>query len=273
MTISIYIPTHNRRTLLERAVTSIQNQTYGDFEVIIVDDASSDDTEEYLSRLTLSDTRFKYIKNEKPLGACASRNIAINRATGRYITGLDDDDFFAENRLRNLFDLRHLLDEYSFISTATNLFFDKEISNHKVSFNSEEILGLDSLSKFNSVGNQVFTLTTRIRSLNGFDECLSSWQDYDMWLRLVENFGSGCNSRDESYWMDVIPQRNRISNNKNKINGIKLFLEKHSSVLERKMSSKYQAFICVKSNGELKANINVNKYYYCFYYLFYSLKL
>ena len=86
--ISVYIPTYNRLELLKRAVQSVQNQTYKNFEIIIVDDNSSDGTQDFLVGLAKVDSRIRYFFKDKNSGACVSRNIAINLAQGELITGL-----------------------------------------------------------------------------------------------------------------------------------------------------------------------------------------
>ena len=96
--ITVYIPTHNRSILLKRAVDSVLRQTYENFEIIICDDGSSDNTADYLVDLASRDHRVKFIRNNEPKGACFSRNRCIELAKGEFITGLDDDDEFVENR-------------------------------------------------------------------------------------------------------------------------------------------------------------------------------
>lgn len=95
--ISIYIPTHNRIELLKKAINSVLEQTYTNWELIVVNDASTDNTEEYLKKISSSDSRIRYFTNETPKGACYSRNIAIKNSSGKYITGLDDDDVFTKD--------------------------------------------------------------------------------------------------------------------------------------------------------------------------------
>jgi glycosyltransferase involved in cell wall biosynthesis len=102
--ISVYIPTYNRLELLKRAVQSVQNQTYKNFEIIIVDDNSSDGTQDFLVGLAKVDSRICYFFKDKNSGACVSRNIAINLAQGELITGLDDDDYFLPHRLEFFLD-------------------------------------------------------------------------------------------------------------------------------------------------------------------------
>jgi len=88
--ISVISPTYNRAHLITRAVHSVLNQTYQDFEYIVVDDASTDNTEEVIKGF--KDERIKYIKHEKNRGPSAARNTGIKAAKGEYIGFLDSDD-------------------------------------------------------------------------------------------------------------------------------------------------------------------------------------
>ncbi|WP_158650917.1 glycosyltransferase family 2 protein, partial [Acinetobacter indicus] len=97
--VTVYIPTYNRLELLQRAVKSVQEQTYHNLEIIIVDDCSTDGTHEYLEKVSKEDKRVRYFLKEKNSGACVSRNIAIKNSKGEFITGLDDDDYFERNRI------------------------------------------------------------------------------------------------------------------------------------------------------------------------------
>ncbi|MBI5402029.1 MAG: glycosyltransferase family 2 protein [Ignavibacteriae bacterium] len=90
--VSVIIPTRNRYSLLARAIESVINQRYNNLEIIIINDASDDDTsrvvEEYRNRFK----RFIYICNEKRYGGAETRNIGMRNASGKYIAFLDDDD-------------------------------------------------------------------------------------------------------------------------------------------------------------------------------------
>ncbi|WP_137468966.1 glycosyltransferase family 2 protein, partial [Escherichia coli] len=87
--VSIYISTYNRVNKLKRAIFSVLKQDYTNIEIIVCDDASNDGTEEFMNDLVKFDNRVLYIRNTSNLGACATRNNAINVATGKFITGLD----------------------------------------------------------------------------------------------------------------------------------------------------------------------------------------
>ncbi|PLL70465.1 hypothetical protein CWN62_29695, partial [Klebsiella pneumoniae] len=87
--VTIYIPTYNRLELLKRALNSVVNQTYKNLEIIVVDDNSSDGTQEFLKNFSKKDPRVSYILKTDNSGACVSRNLAIDKANGLFITGLD----------------------------------------------------------------------------------------------------------------------------------------------------------------------------------------
>lgn len=99
--ISVVMPAYNAEHYIAEAIDSILNQTYSDFELIIVNDGSQDKTEEIV--LSYSDDRIKYLKNETNLGICKTLNKGINVAKGRYIARMDSDDISLPSRLGTQF--------------------------------------------------------------------------------------------------------------------------------------------------------------------------
>src|SRR3954463_15965686 len=97
--ISIYLPTRNRRILLERAIRSVLGQTYLNFELIVVNDGSTDQTMSFLDQVKQDDPRVVPIHMQTSIGPSAARNVAIRMASGALVTGLDDDDEFASDRI------------------------------------------------------------------------------------------------------------------------------------------------------------------------------
>ena len=95
--VTVVIATYNRADLLPRAVNSVLAQTYSDFELIIVDDCSTDGTDAVLQQLP--DPRIHHIRHESNRGAAAARNTGIAYARGEYVAFLDDDDECTPNRL------------------------------------------------------------------------------------------------------------------------------------------------------------------------------
>lgn len=95
--VSVIIPTYNRRQLIERSVKSVLSQTYQDFEIIIVDDGSTDNTEEAVANI--KGKRIKYIRHDKNKGEAAARNTGIKAAGGEYIASHDSDDEWLPEKL------------------------------------------------------------------------------------------------------------------------------------------------------------------------------
>lgn len=95
---SIVLPTYNRAHMLPGALSTVVRQTFTDYEVLIVDDGSVDDTPEMIKAWT-KDPRFKYTRVPKNIGNMACRNMALEMATGTWITNIDSDDFWTLDRL------------------------------------------------------------------------------------------------------------------------------------------------------------------------------
>ena len=88
--VSVIIPTHNRASLVNRAVRSVLDQTYVHFELIVVDDASTDNTQDVIN--SFADIRIVYVRHSENRGVSAARNTGIKAAQNKYISFLDDDD-------------------------------------------------------------------------------------------------------------------------------------------------------------------------------------
>lgn len=93
--ISVIIPTYNRKNQISECLNSIFMQSYKNFEIIIVDDCSTDGTEEYIKN-TILDERVRYIKNDKNSGAGVSRKNGFINSNGEYLVFMDDDDFYID---------------------------------------------------------------------------------------------------------------------------------------------------------------------------------
>ena len=95
--ISIVIPTYNRAHLVPRALSSVLAQSFVDWELILVDDGSEDNTEEVVQEF-LGDSRIKYLRKENS-GSADSRNVGVNHSTGEFLAFLDSDDVWEPNKL------------------------------------------------------------------------------------------------------------------------------------------------------------------------------
>lgn len=211
--VTVYIPTFNRLDLLKRAVESVRQQTYQNLEIIIVDDCSTDGTQDYLAQLANEDQRVRYFLKDKNSGACVSRNIAIENATGEFITGLDDDDYFLKDRLNNFIKNKHFLDNYKFIASRYFYNIENKIKKSKLESLKPEIIQAKDLLSINYVNNQIFTKTEVLRN-HKFNINLPAWQDLYTWYSILKNSDKAIIIRDYSYVMDMSHSHERISNKK-----------------------------------------------------------
>ncbi|PML20708.1 hypothetical protein BCT82_03645 [Vibrio breoganii] len=212
--VSVYICTYNRAALLKRAVESVLKQDYTHFEIVICSDNSSDSTDNVIEELKEKHNNIKYYKLDENSGACTARNKAIQNCVGEYITGLDDDDFFEVNRLSTFIENRGMLENYSFLTSSYRY---KTRNRVKDILTDKDVFTMDNIIVGNRVGNQVFTLRNRITQVGGFDEALPAWQDYELWLRLIVNFGPAIRVPSSTYTIDVSHEHERISKSTHKI--------------------------------------------------------
>ncbi|WP_298222203.1 glycosyltransferase family 2 protein [Flavobacterium sp.] len=102
--VSIITPTYNSEKFIAETITSAQNQTYSNWEMIIVDDCSTDQTEPIVLQFAASDNRIKFYKLHKNAGAGVARNQAVSMAAGTYIAFLDSDDLWKPEKLQKQID-------------------------------------------------------------------------------------------------------------------------------------------------------------------------
>lgn len=101
--ISVILPAYNREKFIEDCITSVLNQTYTDFEVLVVDDGSEDSTVEIVERLKNKDSRIKLIQASHK-GVSSARNLALENAKGAYIFFMDSDDYIHPDLLKILYE-------------------------------------------------------------------------------------------------------------------------------------------------------------------------
>jgi glycosyltransferase involved in cell wall biosynthesis len=270
--VSVYIPTRNRSALLRRAVDSVLEQTYPDIEVLICDEASTDDTAEVVADYARRyPGKFTYLRNDTPQGACRARNRCIEHAVGTYVTGLDDDDLFHPQRIEGLVDLyrRH---KPSFACSRFRYFqASKQIAPLRARRYADgelakvDTLTLPALLYANLAGNQVLTELTRMRALGGFDESMPSWQDYDMWIRLADQFGPAVRTRPLLSFVDDDRTRARIRNSSKRAEGSERFIVKHAGLMNADQKRNHRNIQYVMNRqrpslGEIVRNVSLGGY-------------
>ena len=180
---SIVIPTYNRADLLRDTLVSIQNQSFEDFEVIIVDDGGKDHTEQVVAEL--NDTRFKYHWKENGERARA-RNYGIRKSTGKYISFHDSDDILYPNHLHIVYEFIRNNPKAKFIATG----------RQNIDENGAQILGSttpnpvrpnDSLIYGNYLSCLGVFIISGLLKENRFleDDDLLLSEDWHLWLRIA----------------------------------------------------------------------------------------
>jgi glycosyltransferase involved in cell wall biosynthesis len=216
--VSIYLPTHNRRRLLERAVDSVLNQTYRNIELIVVNDGSTDDTSLFLHEKCQLDQRLIPITKPTSLGPSKSRNIAVMAAKGTFITGLDDDDEFTPDRIARFVDYWDALTPAS--SKLVCLFSQSLFVGNgraEVTCDRKDHVQFLDLFSHNYIGNQIFCFREDLIATGLFDENLNAWEDLDLFMRLLNRSGEARLLDAPTYVCDVSKDRARISRNEPRI--------------------------------------------------------
>lgn len=223
--ISVILTSYNRVELLKRAINSVLKQSYNNFELIIIDDFSELNTQKILDEYEGFDERITIFRMKNNSGANVCRNKGISLATGKFYTGLDDDDFFHPDRLSILSNAFE--DDYSFVCDNYLVQDGKKL---KKRFNSGvKVFSADDLAKINQAGNQIFTYLERIRKITGFDENLKRLQDQDTWYRLSLEFGKFQRIDNASYVMDTSHEISRITKSNKEYDSYLAFYNKHET--------------------------------------------
>lgn len=184
------MPTYNNGAFLDTAVNSVLKQTIRDFELIIVDNFSTDNTSKIIRNF--KDKRIKYFKFKNKGIIAASRNLGISKSKGKYLAFIDSDDKWYENKLEvclNYFKVNskflfHLMDTkkdnkiyYNKKIIKNNIFdFKKILLNGNVIATSSVVLKKDLITKFGSFSE---------------NENIVTAEDFELWLRILKSCNTG----------------------------------------------------------------------------------
>jgi glycosyltransferase involved in cell wall biosynthesis len=191
--VSVVIPTHNRWTLLSLALAGALGQEDVDFEVVVVDDGSADETPRRLAEL--DEPRLRVLRHETPQGVARARNAGIGEAAGEWVAFLDDDDVWSPRKLRAQLDAARPQDASFVYGTAMVLNERRWPVRTHFPPPPEKLDRLLLLT--NPIGGpSTFMAKTKlVRDVGGFDERFSALADWDLLLRLSQQ-GRGAACRD-----------------------------------------------------------------------------
>lgn len=249
--VSAIITTHNRKDLVLKAIESVENQTYSNIELIVVDDASSADNMHYLETLAV-EKRFVYVfipQNESK-GGNHARNVGIQNSNGEYIAFLDDDDEWMPEKIEKQVLYLEQHKECSIVHCGIAREYDFETVEHS---------DLATLSEGDCRSiiwwkHALFTSSMMVRreifdEIGFFDENLRYWQDYEFFIRAFEVSDLGVVREELVLYRVISSDKNRLTNN---LDGwkkaVEYIEEKHSNKiarLDKEQLKLHQQDVCI----------------------------
>lgn len=180
--VSIIMPSYNTGRFIFESIESVRNQTYTNWELLIVDDNSSDNTDLVISKI--EDSRIKYTKSKMNKGAAYSRNLALRNAKGKWIAFLDSDDLWNPDKLEK--QIKFMVEnEYSFSCTKRSV-VDEESNVIRQTTSSPKRVGKTLMYMYCWLGCLAVMYDRETVGLIQVDERLKKNNDYAMWLKIVE---------------------------------------------------------------------------------------
>ena len=188
--ISIIVPTYNRADFVPAAIDSVLAQTYSPFEVVVIDDASIDDTAARMQRFA-SDARISFLRNDRNVGIAPTRNRGIAASSGPYIALLDSDDVWLDRTKLEAQVARMVADpECALIGTdATVIDRDGRVTGSIRNMTSDAAIRRTLFVKNQFVTSSVMIRRAALDAVGVFDEAFGMMmEDYELWLRIARRF-------------------------------------------------------------------------------------
>ncbi|MDQ6891352.1 MAG: glycosyltransferase [Acidobacteriota bacterium] len=233
-TVSVVIPTYNRANLVGAAIVSVLEQSFQDFEIVVVDDASTDHTEAVVQRFR--DVRIKFVRQSANRGDAAARNRGVAGSTGEFVAFLDDDDEWLPEKLR--LQLQALADGSSALGGVHTGRYIIDRESGKVT---RELAPSGADKEWRISTSSILLKRRCLNEAGPFDEDNPFSSDFDMWLRIL--------SRYQLVYIDQPLVRayvhgNRLSTNIAKmIKGEEAILRKHGALFVRDSKSYSHHFL------------------------------
>lgn len=178
-TVSVVIPLYNKEKWIEKTLSSVLNQSFTDWEAIIVDDGSTDRSVEVVEKFILKNPgNWVLIKNQNA-GQCRTRNSGIARATGEYVAFLDADDIWSRNKMSDQVQVLRNNSDVSLVISPYLIFSDSnKTTHHRLVLHKNTKVLLNRWLRMQGYGagteSTGMTRTSLLREIGGFDENLST---------------------------------------------------------------------------------------------------
>lgn len=185
--VSIVMPAYNAARTIRDSITSVQAQTFQDWELIVIDDGSKDETATILTEIAMSDSRIRFLQNEKNSGASYTRNRAVALAEGEWIAFLDSDDLWKPEKLEKQLDLSQKRPDMVVCYTASS-FIDDAGRPYGYVMPAIERLTYRTLLRKNLMScSSVMIRTSVMKEIQMPNDTMH--EDYYVWLTVVKECG------------------------------------------------------------------------------------
>ena len=183
--VSIVMPAYNAQDYIQEAIQSVLQQTYTEWELLVIDDASSDRTAEIVNQLVRKDRRVHYIKNKANIGAAESRNRGVELAKGQWIAFLDSDDCWHPDKLKRQLDLaeKHRA-EFVFSGSA---FMNKDGRRLEYYLAVPEQISYSQLLKQNIISCSSVLIKKSLIADFPMKHAEDMHEDFAVWLQILKN--------------------------------------------------------------------------------------
>lgn len=243
--VSCIVTTKNRASFfLNRAINSILNQTYQNIELIIINDASNDNTKSFLEKISNEKPRINHFSLDESRGPQFCRNQGIKLANGNYIAFLDDDDEWLPKKIEKQI---NLADTYSMVSCPANIVSEKGSKKQNIKFSDKLVYNFEDI--FNSTRyfypSGILMKRKHAESCGGFNIELQEW---DYFLKVVKNHGPAVVIDEHLVNFDRNENVNRLSN------------ESYHHDLELIIYNKYKKNVRLKNRIYRIMNIHRGRY-------------
>lgn len=237
--VSVVIPTYNRAALLQRAIRSVLNQTFGDFEVVVVDDASTDETGETIA--AFADTRIRYFRQPRNLGVAEARNRGLCEARGDFIALLDSDDEWLPTKLEEqMARFEAGGSGVGLVYCGARIFNAAGYREDRPRYRGRIF---DELLLRNVIAGGATSSVIRrnvIAAAGFFDPAMPAMEDYDYWLRVARFYSVDFVDRALVRYYDLDDEDRRSRNREADISARDLLYRRHLPALrKRKLAGRF----------------------------------
>ncbi|MGA2159075.1 MAG: glycosyltransferase family 2 protein [Dehalococcoidia bacterium] len=258
LSVSVIIPSYNRAYVVSRAINSVLAQTYQNFEIVVVDDGSIDNTHQVV--INFHDERVRYIRHEINMGVAAARNTGLRASVGEYIAFLDSDDEWRPAKLEKQIDaMTKATPDVGVVYTATEVAVGNQ---HQylplVTYPNNVAFKTVLAGKFPTTS----TLLVRkecLLEIGLFDEEFRCGEDWDFMIRLSKRYGFKSVPEALTIYHRIADS---ITNRKSIIAGFKKILSKYFDDLRNNKAISCQVYIGLGHNLCMDGNMKEGRYYF-----------